>query len=365
MLARGGVVSAEQLLDIVWRERPVGIESLNRCISTLRGKLGAAGDLIETHHRRGYRLASASERDALARTTAANALVQQATEYLGVRTSENLQAGIDLLDKALVIDPKCVPALRTICLIEVLRAGRRHVAPKVAAAAGLRAADAILAQAPDDAEALASRGLFRCMVFGETDGLEDLERAISLNGDSWFIRLFRGNALASLGRLEESVPDLRLASLMNPGAPTPPSILGAVLLGLGRIEEARELLQRATISMPYYDGPYSFLAAAESCRGDHDAAIAAAQKSVELAHGLSFARAALAHALALAGRVSEAKAEIERIRAQDPPPASLFAPVLWEIEGEQSARAMFEQAEIEGCPFRRLVPQDPRMAKFL
>jgi DNA-binding winged helix-turn-helix (wHTH) protein len=62
--ASGGIVPTQALIDRVWGEEPVGEESLARCISILRGHLArrTPEPIIETLHRRGYRLVPAVER---------------------------------------------------------------------------------------------------------------------------------------------------------------------------------------------------------------------------------------------------------------------------------------------------------------
>lgn len=65
---RHRVLSIDELLDAVWRDRDVQVCSLATAIARIRSVLGAkaSGDevLIQTHHRVGYRFVAALECDA-------------------------------------------------------------------------------------------------------------------------------------------------------------------------------------------------------------------------------------------------------------------------------------------------------------
>ncbi|MEO6280565.1 winged helix-turn-helix domain-containing protein [Roseateles sp.] len=65
---RHRVVSIDELLDAVWRDRDVQVCSLATAIARIRSVLGAVatgdGAVIQTHHRVGYRFVALLEGDA-------------------------------------------------------------------------------------------------------------------------------------------------------------------------------------------------------------------------------------------------------------------------------------------------------------
>ena len=128
------------------------------------------------------------------------------------------------------------------------RAAAHHAAGRLdLAEAGYRE---VLAQAPDDAEALFNLGrVLRRTGRGE-EALEAYRQALSLNPGSALAQLRVGETLTALGRPQEAVAALEAALAMHPDYATLHNSLGLALRETGRLDEALAACQRAVALDP-------------------------------------------------------------------------------------------------------------------
>jgi DNA-binding winged helix-turn-helix (wHTH) protein/Flp pilus assembly protein TadD len=363
--AEGAVVKLDDLIDKVWAEQVVGIESLNRCISTLRAKLGGAPQsIVATHHRRGYRLIPPLQRGPTATEPKLTDVIEKSRDLRGLRTRAGLESAIVSLRDLADQDPADPRPWVMVADLEVARALYRHHPPRMVAARGLAATQAALARCSDHAGALGARGWFHAVIDGRGEALSDLDRAAANDPENWTVRFYRGWSLATLGRSAEGVDELRKAVAIRPSAPELPAALGHLLFCAGQAEEARRILEVAVESTPYDDLSLAMLASAESWFGRHQRALDLAREAVAWGDGAPTACVALAYVLARAGQMAEARAELTVLRGGPGlrAPPSLLATALLEIEGANAARAALVEAEAEGCPYRGLAHTDPRLA---
>ncbi len=115
-----------------------------------------------------------------------------------------------------------------------------------------------------------------------------------------------GNALVALGRFDEALAELRIAQQLDPPSSTIASNIGWALYVAGRIDEAETQTRQVLERDPNFARAYLSLGEIYVERGKYDDAIAAYQKSRQLA-GDTITDMALGHVYGVAGRSAEAK----------------------------------------------------------
>ena len=359
----GGFVSYGTLLDDVWLDKDVGISSLNRCVCTLRRKL-ASGVKIRTHSRRGYSLSIAGEKQqGTAGVLVAN-LVDQARETLGLRLNANIQTAIRLLQEALRLDPGYVPAQLHLAEVYGLAASRGYMPPRLASELARDALAPLLQPDQDNAHALSLDGRLRILIEGDVAGRANIERAAELAPNDWLVMTNVGIAKTGLGDLAGAIADCERALTLNPAAPGAIVALGWCLFCSGDFKRAGKLLEDAMGFLPNQDYFPLVLSYVQSSLMSHTASIAAARRALALSGGDANARAALVCALALAGKETEARRELDRLRTNKQllHSPTLLGRGLLVLEGPEALQASRREAENQGCPYRFMAIHDPQLA---
>jgi len=361
--AAGSLVSPDDLLERVWPGEAVGITSLSRCVSTLRRKLG--GEVLETHYGRGYRLAlpvrPVSESVQRGPSTEVSQLLAQARSLTGLRDQ---RLAIRAAEHAVELDPTCGGGWALIAEIGVWQAIDRRLRPRAAAESVRRAAARALAIDPADATALGARGWCATAIEGHPAGLADCARAVELEPANWLLRLWYGWCLATLGRPGEGASEAAAGVSLNPFAPAARALLGYLLFCSGRPGEARDAMAEGVEYLHGHPLSLGVTSLVKSWHGEHQDAVRSARRACDEAIHSPTARLFLVGALASAGRIEEARREMSAASDLEdlPAPPSLLAPVVLALEGPKSALAALAEAEIEGCPYRGIVRDDPRLA---
>jgi len=369
--ADGSVVSPKTLLEHIWPGEPVGNASLSRCVSTLRHKLG--GEVLETHYGRGYRIASPIRRasESVAQrsgpATEVSQLLVQARDLIGRRTRTHQRLAIRAVERAVELDPTCGGGWALIAEIGVWQAIDRRLRPRAAAESVRRAAARALAIDPADATALGARGWCATAIEGHPAGLADCARAVELEPANWLLRLWYGWCLATLGRPGEGASEAAAGVSLNPFAPAARALLGYLLFCSGRPGEARDAMAEGVEYLHGHPLSLGVTSLVKSWHGEHQDAVRSARRACDEAIHSPTARLFLVGALASAGRIEEARREMSAASDLEdlPAPPSLLAPVVLALEGPKSALAALAEAEIEGCPYRGIVRNDPRLAALL
>jgi DNA-binding winged helix-turn-helix (wHTH) protein/Flp pilus assembly protein TadD len=375
--ASGAVVPADDLLDRVWGEADVGPASLNRCISTLRRRLAdvTSAQVIETHHRRGYRLALPIrhfDTDAKGRTVALDGtphrvavdLLLQAHQLVGRRSATELRTALSRLERAIEIDPNYLPALSAIADVHVTRAMRRHELPRAAGQRAVAAAENALGRYPDAAGPLSVRGFVRAAIEGDLQGLKDLDDAVAIDPGSWLARFYRAWVWTGLGRADEAVADLETAlglGPMNPGLVGP---AGYLLFCCGQEDRALDILRVGLDQLPLSDTLHAALSAVLSWRNEHEAAIEHGRQAERFAGDNPSLATLHIYALARSGSADEAARRLDDLVGSGNGPApSMLAPVYAVLGRPEDTRAALRRAEDEGCPYRHVVLYDRRLSR--
>jgi tetratricopeptide (TPR) repeat protein len=193
-------------------------------------------------------------------------------------TRENFTEAIRLYEKALTLDPACVPAKALLA-----RALSARVLDQLADAplADLERAEGligeVLAASPRDpgghlakAQVLRARNRF-------DEAIPEYEIAVALNRN-WVIAIAAlGQCKFLAGEIEEAIPAQELAIRLSPRDPHIANWywrIGMVHLLKSRTGEAIEWLQKAQRANPLLPGPRAWLAAAHALAGDADRAAA-------------------------------------------------------------------------------------------
>jgi adenylate cyclase len=207
------------------------------------------------------------------------------------RPDENL-AGLELLRKAIDLDPAYAPALAFAawCLEQRLTRGWPPVGPDDAGTAIALARRAVAAGS-EDAMALVVAGFVLVMVARDYDtGLDAVRRALELNPGAGFVAFLSSAALTFAGKPEGALVHAERAmvlSPMDPGFFMFLSIAAFAHLFTGRAAQALDLAKRSTALYPDWDSTYWVLIAACGQLDRPAEARAALAKLLSLSPGLT------------------------------------------------------------------------------
>jgi TolB-like protein/thioredoxin-like negative regulator of GroEL len=203
-------------------------------------------------------------------------------------TPEAYAASVKVLKEAIQLEPGFVAARAWLIAVitDVFDGGPSDLArafePEYSQAAiegALQSADALVAEAPGDPDALSRRGLVRGVFFSQWSGaLEDLQQALAITPNDPAILIGQAQALSALGR----------------------------------VGEAKEVLRRVTTIDPLKAEAYQWLGSLEASSGEVERGIATLRRGMELDPSQPYVQRELAFATLLQGKPQEAMALIER-----------------------------------------------------
>jgi len=167
-----------------------------------------------------------------------------------------------------------------------------------------------------------------------TEAERQLRRATELGLDRVEPWLYRGKALAFLGRHEEAIAAVEQATLRDPHNREANFTLGQLLAGRGRAIEAERIFHRLVAENPDDASALAELGRLEMARGNAVQAVKRFQRAAELEPWQARLHHNLAMALAAAGRFEEASEAARTAVRLDPDD-----PLLWKAAAECFARA--------------------------
>ncbi len=255
------------------------------------------------------------------------------------RTTEGTLRARGFFERAVALDPKFAGAYAELAICWSVLGEHGAVPPSES----LRRALPLVVKAVelDDtlAEAHAYLGFLKLGYAWDLPGAEvEFQRALNLNPQQKDARQFHGVYLLARGRAEEGIAESRRAVELDPTSLIARSQLARALY-LGRryddvIAVCEELLQMDK----NHAQAYNWLAQARTQHGNHTEAIAALEKANELASGRVEMLAALGHAYAAAGRVTEARRIIAELQGRiETVGATYFLATVYAQLGERSA----------------------------
>lgn len=189
-------------------------------------------------------------------------------------SAESVEAAVNELIAATLIDPDFVPALVE---LGVAYQALNRVTPRTwaeiepLAEASLRRAVKI---APDDPKALAELGMFIITAGEDVMAAQPLlERALELNPNDSEALGFYGELLTYHGNFDEALEAMRRAYVLDLNNPERAGLYGWQLSRMGRFEEARTIAQRLLQTRPDELHGHSLLAEIADLEGRNDLAV--------------------------------------------------------------------------------------------
>ena len=137
-------------------------------------------------------------------------------------------------------------------------------------------------------------------------------KALELNPNSASVRIHHAFHLLCLGRMEESIAEVRLGYSLDPLRD--PTMLGLVMLRARRLQEAHENFKKAVELEPTRFTSLWFLGHINVLEGRYDEGLPQIQKALSLSGNSSLILAGLAWSNAVAGRRSETIKALEELR---------------------------------------------------
>jgi eukaryotic-like serine/threonine-protein kinase len=273
--------------------------------------------------------------------------------HLARRAEQNRDQALNYLRSAIEKDPTFAPAhaalARTYSMVP------DYARMKDSSANALRLDDT-------NAEAYATRGHAR--LNADWDWLQaesDLLRAIQLNPNSMEAHHYYSHFLTPKGRHDESLVHARKAHELDPLNTVTSEHLGWASHFARQYDGAIEHYRRMLAMEPTFAVGHVRIAHTYEQKGMLAEAITAFTKASELSQG-QIGGANLAHALALAGRVGEAREILRRLESAPQPAAYDIAVAYVGLGEKQSAFAWFERAIEQHSNFGQMtINVDPRL----
>jgi adenylate cyclase len=211
---------------------------------------------------------------------------------------------------------------------------------------------------PDDADALAGEAYtyFREWFFGWTEHdtdydtkiLGQVDRAIALAPDNLWAYYVQSIYLRYLHRPNEALDAANAGLAINPNSALLYGSRSLTEVFLGRFEQAKSDAQQAMRLSPRDPRKaiwYGYLGTAEFAQGRYDAAIDEYHKALDTGYRVALIYLRLAAALALEGKMEEAKTALAEARRLNPK-----LTVKWMIDREENLPPLFEGLRKAGLP---------------
>jgi len=181
-----------------------------------------------------------------------------------------LARGIDLLEKALAIDPDFAECWTALADAHIMTAAITPSLHRIEQSAeGARCAERAIALDPGQGHAFSVMGVHAWTQFNPARGLELALEAYTRDPNSSDVASRLGSCLLYLGKTQEALPYVEEAVDRDPIYWRNLVMLSSAYLGLGELEKARKTGQR----MVDMGAPGMFLALAQAALGDREAAI--------------------------------------------------------------------------------------------
>ena len=240
---------------------------------------------------------------------AAYNLYLQGRHLMDQRTEEGMRRAVDVFEKAIVEDPQYANAYSGLTDAYGLLAHYGVLSPaEVWTKAASNAAWAVLLD-ESSAEAHTSFAHVKSTQDWDWAGAErEFQRAISLNPQYATAHHWYGiSCLAPLGRLDEALEQMRVASALDPVSSIISRDIGVVHYYKRDFDSALEQCDHTVEQHPHFTAAYWILGMVQLQMGDFDESIAAFQRAIQLTPNSPRMQGGLARALAPAGKKKEAR----------------------------------------------------------
>lgn len=238
-----------------------------------------------------------------------NQLYQRGRVYASRRTEADLQRAIALYTQALERDPNYALAHAGLAFSYNLMTTYSAMAPGEAFQNARRAAERALALDPTLAEGHTQLGFALFRHDWDWAGAEQaFRRAIALDPDHAQSRTWLGVLLCTIGRCDEAVKHIRDAQRLDPLSASTEAVPSFLFFMARDYDQSVASVSKAIALHPDAFMPYRYRGLSLLLLGRHEEAIDALTTALAKEGGRStLLQGDLAHALAVAGRTSEAK----------------------------------------------------------
>jgi eukaryotic-like serine/threonine-protein kinase len=236
-------------------------------------------------------------------------------------TPDSIRAAVRQFDEAISLEPTNALAWSGLADAWATLGEAKVMAPAEAFPRSKAAALRALELDPQQPEAHTSLGIVRWFWEWDWAGAESaFRRSVEVAPSYAMAHLWYGYLLSALGRHEEAFPEVRLALELDPLSLIILAGAGGAYFYARRYEEAMAHFRRALDIDPEFMPGHNDLGRALECSGHTAEAIKEYEHAIRLAGAsLADASAGVANALAVAGRVNEARAmlaELSQRRAE-------------------------------------------------
>jgi DNA-binding winged helix-turn-helix (wHTH) protein/Flp pilus assembly protein TadD len=379
LAARGQIVRKEDLMVKVWGTAETSDESISRTVYRLRVAMQSCGgpEVVETVYNSGFRIIvpvrevtmkESSSLNSLTHSMRPNAIAAliSAREFLARQSVADIEAAASAVRLAISLDPTFSAAWVTLAEIRIFQAIRSLRSPREAGWLAKEAAQTALNIDPQSAPALSILGWVRVMIDQDCErGMDDLDRAVTIDPDYWVANMLRGWAMQAAGRHDEAVHMMRRALELNSVSHAVNSMLAQYLMFAGKKTEGLEISVMLAKRFITVDNSQAIASVLASVNGLHDEAVAYGWKAMELAPHTPIMHTPLAYALAYAGRHDEARNVLTAIEESSlPQPTAALAPVHLALGDRGRAIALLQDAYERGVPQFASTRDDPRLASL-
>ncbi len=243
-------------------------------------------------------------------------LYLQGRYHWNMRTREGFMRSIQYFREALDRDPAYARAHAGLSDAYILLSVYGMIPRQDADSQASRAAAKALELDPSLAEAHTSLGYIRSRRFDWTGGEAAFKRALELRPSYATAHHWYAVYLSQLGRLDEALTEIEKAVALDPLSSSVLGQRGAVLLMARRYDEAIAQLQRTLQIESNFARAHMVLAEAYAHTGDHERALAAANRARQAGGSSVELTADIGYILAVAGRRGEAVKIAEDLAAQ-------------------------------------------------
>ena len=324
----GEFVSREELARVLWPDLHVLFDrSLNTAVNALRRALGDAGRnprFIESRQGLGYRFIAHVEHIETAQAAAGARSQPRSTEaqrdYLKGRyfsnklTAEDLHKSIAHFESALARDPGFAPAYTGLADTYIQFAFQGMLPAEESFAHAKKFAEAALRIDDHLAEAHTSiAGVKRYCDWDWTGAEAAYRRALELNGNDPRAHRLYADYLSTMGRSEEALREIGAAQELDPLSLVINMEMAWILYIARDFQGAAEQSWKTLAMEPRYAPAQNTLGLAYQQMGMIEEAIVELDNARACSGEHPAALAALAHALAIAGRRGEAEILIDRM----------------------------------------------------
>lgn len=373
----GRLVKHRVIWDTLWPDQDVSYESLTRCVYSLRRALGKnGGKLIKSVPRQGYtfsaptkvimpelKVDSVVEKSIQALPTA-HSLYQLGLLNAGLPSYEHQQRAITFFQRASETDPGYSVPLGAIAETSMYQSVRGYLTPADAERQASAAYSSALAIDPDLVSALAAKAWFEGSYHGDTQGAIRLfNHAQSVDPNHALTYLLRGWVERASGQLHAAMATQSKGIEVDPLNLALVNSMALTLFYLGRTQEALEFEKSYLLDRPEIDVGHLYASVFYSWMGDHEDAIHAGKKSLEISPNDPNAMCALSYSLARAGFADKARKLADQSRATTRPrPSCIFLASSYLALGEEAiALAELQEARDRRCPWFAMAAFDPRL----